>query len=59
MIIEMIVGIISWVISAIPKLIVLALIIYVMKMIYDHGVKKWREGFSSIKNKKHKERNCI
>lgn len=55
----MIVGIISWVISAIPKLIVLALIIYVMKMIYDHGVKKWREGFSSIKNKKQKERNCI
>ena len=55
----MIVGMISWIISKIPTLIVLGLIIYIMKMIYDYGVKKWREGFTSIKNKKSKEKNCI
>ena len=55
-------GIISWIISILPKIVIVFLIFYVMKMIYDYGEKRWREGFSKYNGLgiiKSRELNCI
>tara|TARA_Y100000996_G_C22248709_1_gene530911 strand:+ start:462 stop:647 length:186 start_codon:yes stop_codon:yes gene_type:complete len=61
----MIGDIFSWIISIFPKLLIVFLVIYVMKMVYDYGEKRWREGFSTSNNhcscgrRMEEECNCI
>ena len=44
--------------SVIPMIVIIALLIYVIKSIYDYSVKRWREGYALL-NKREREYKCI
>lgn len=44
--------------SIVQMIVILGLLIYVIKSIYDYSVKRWREGYSLL-NKREREYKCI
>tara|TARA_B100000927_G_scaffold291683_1_gene295634 strand:- start:1111 stop:1293 length:183 start_codon:yes stop_codon:yes gene_type:complete len=44
--------------SVIPMIVIIGLLIYIMKSIYDYGEKRWREGYALL-NKREREYKCI
>ncbi len=53
-----IVSILSSFKSIVQMIVILGLLIYIIKSIYDYSKKRWREGYALL-NKREREYKCI